>query len=79
MGGGMSMSMGRPGGGMRPGSGPPAEPPKDLRGTLRRLLAKTALVVVYVPHVFTEMCKSVPRAHREWVNELRNMATYLKD
>jgi len=36
----MSMSMGRPGGGMRPGSGPPAEPPKDLRGTLRRLLAR---------------------------------------
>src|ERR1017187_2064766 len=34
------MSFGRPGGRMSPGSGPPAERAKDLRGTLRRLLAR---------------------------------------
>ena len=34
------MSFGRPGGRMSPGSGPPAERAKDLRGTLRRLLTR---------------------------------------
>ena len=34
------MSFGRAGGGMRRGVGPPAERAKDLRGTLRRLLAR---------------------------------------
>src|ERR1019366_7781678 len=34
------MSFGRVGGRMSPGSGPPAERAKDLRGTLRRLLTR---------------------------------------